>query len=89
MKSLKSFIKENEELGQSADILNDDIEELNATVINSEDVHEKLDYISHMVNKGRLYAATVPSSLLYDIWIKMQEWEERFIVWEKPKSGAK
>ena len=88
MKSLKSFIKENEELVQSADILNDDIEELNSVVINSQDANEKLDYIAHMVNKGRLYSATVPLSLVHDIWTKMQRWEEKFIVWEKPESSA-
>ena len=70
-----------------ADGLNDDIEELNLRVVNSEDVLGKLDDIALMVNKGRLYSATVPLTILDDIWIKMQQWEERFIVWEKPKSG--
>jgi hypothetical protein len=86
MKSLKTFIKEEEDLDGHADVLNDDIEELYLRVVNSEDVLGKLDDIAFMVNKGRLYSATVPLSVLDDIWIKMQQWEERFIVWEKPKS---
>jgi len=89
MKSLKTFIKEELDLDGMADGLHDDIEELNLRVVNSEDVLGKLDDIAFMVNKGRLYSATVPLSVLEDIWTKMQQWEERFNVWETPRSDKK
>ena len=80
---------ESADLVRSMDILNDDIEELNTIVEENENIGVKLNAIAAMINKGRLYSATVSLSMFNDIWQKMHDWEERFIVWEKPRSDTR
>ena len=80
---------ESADLVRSMDILNNDIEELNTIVEDNEDLQVKVNAIAAMINKGRLYSATVSLSMLNDIWQKMDAWEERFIVWEKPRSDTR
>jgi len=78
MRTLTKFLEEEKaiDLDKFANVLHDEIEELNLRVDSSEDVLGKLDDIALMVNKGRLYSASVPSVFANDIWLKLQKVEE-------------
>ena len=88
IQSLKEHM-EGVDTEDALDTINDEIDELLTVVEDNEDFQVKLNAIAEMVNKNRFYAGMVTTSALDIIMTRMDAWEERFIVWEKPRSDTR